>query len=717
MRTLSLQWYKEGAMSISLQTDVRMVKGVGPQRAELLAKRGIFTLEDLLNYLPFRYEDRIHFSKIKDVQPNGTYTLRARVMSGQAVRGMYGRDAIYHLLVQDDSGSLPCKFFHGGYLEGRLKPGQQLILHGKVEMDKLRPARREMINPQIEVLAGEEVDSVEMGRIVPIYEAVGTFGTRQIRRAIYATLQNLDPNIPDVLPPALLQQLHYPSRRDALIHTHFPDAGESLEALNLFRSPAQQRLIFEEFFLYQLSLALGRRAVRKENAIAFRVREDKVREALKRILPFKPTNAQKRVLAEIAADLEKPVPMNRLLQGDVGSGKTIVALQAAVIAIENGSQAALMAPTEILAVQHFLSARRILAPGGHTVELLISGLKPSEKSAARERIRSGGAQLVIGTHALIEEDVEFNRLGFVAIDEQHRFGVLQRKRLMDKAARHGNAPHVLVLTATPIPRTLSLTLYGDLEVSVLDELPPGRTPIETRTTTEQHLPGVWEFLRREVAAGHQGYVVYPVIEESKLELKAAIEEYERLSKTVFPKLKLGLLHGRLPSEEKEDVMQKFRRNEIQILVATTVVEVGVDVPNATVMIIEHAERFGLAQLHQLRGRIGRGAQQSHCILVAPSRMTDDARARLETMVRTTDGFEIAETDLQLRGPGEFFGTRQSGQLGFHVANPIRDRQLLELARKEAFALAEQPAQKEALQRVLRLLPGEWQRRYHLARVG
>jgi ATP-dependent DNA helicase RecG len=704
-------------MSISLQTDVRMVKGVGPQRAELLAKRGIFTLEDLLNYLPFRYEDRIHFSKIKDVQPNGTYTLRARVMSGQAVRGMYGRDAIYHLLVQDDSGSMPCKFFHGGYLEGRLKPGQQLILHGKVEIDKLRPARREMINPQIEVLTGEQVDSVEMGRIVPIYEAVGTFGTRQIRRAIYTTLQNLDPNIPDILPPALLQQLHYPSRLDALIHTHFPDAGESLEALNLFRSPAQQRLIFEEFFLYQLSLALGRRAVRKENAIAFRVREDKVREALKRILPFKPTNAQKRVLGEIAADFEKPVPMNRLLQGDVGSGKTIVALQAAVIAIENGCQAALMAPTEILAVQHFLSARRILAPGGHTVELLISGLKPSEKTAVRERIRSGEAQLVIGTHALIEEDVEFHRLGFVAIDEQHRFGVLQRKRLMDKAARHGNAPHVLVLTATPIPRTLSLTLYGDLEVSVLDELPPGRTPIETRTTTEQHLPGVWEFLRREVASGYQGYVVYPVIEESKLELKAAMEEYERLSKTVFPKLKVGLLHGRLPSEEKEDVMQKFRRNKIQILVATTVVEVGVDVPNATVMIIEHAERFGLAQLHQLRGRIGRGAQQSHCILVAPGRMTEDARARLETMVRTTDGFEIAETDLQLRGPGEFFGTRQSGQLGFHVANPIRDRQLLELARKEAFALAEQPAQKESLQRVLRLLPGEWQRRYHLARVG
>ena len=704
-------------MPINLQTEVRMVKGVGPQRAELLAKRGILTLEDLLNYLPFRYEDRIRFSRIKDVQPGGTYTLRARVMSGQAVRGMYGRDAIYHLLVQDDSGSLPCKFFHGGYLEDRLKPGQQLILHGKVEIDKLRPARREMVNPQIEVLSSEEVDSTEMGRIVPIYEAVGTFGSRMIRRAIYNTLQNLDSNIPDVLPPELRETLHYPARREALIHTHFPPAEESLEALNLFRSPAQQRLIFEEFFLYQLSMALGRKAQRKENAIAFRVREDKVREALKRILPFKPTGAQKRVLAEIAADLEKPVPMNRLLQGDVGSGKTIVAMQAAVIAMENGCQAALMAPTEILAVQHFLSARRILAPGGYTAELLISGLKPAEKAAARERIRTGEARLVIGTHALIEDEVEFARLGFVAIDEQHRFGVLQRKRLMDKAAKTGFAPHVLVLTATPIPRTLSLTLYGDLDVSVLDELPPGRTPIETRMTTEKHLPGVWEFLRREVEAGHQGYIVYPVIEESKLELKAAMEEYERLSRDVFPKLKVGLLHGRMSSEEKDDVMQRFRRNEVQILVATTVIEVGVDVPNATVMVIEHAERFGLAQLHQLRGRIGRGAQKSHCVLVAPGRMTDDGRARLETMVRTTNGFEIAETDLLIRGPGEFFGTRQSGELGFHVANPLRDRELLERARKEAFHLVEDSAQKESLQRMLRLLPAQWQRRYQLARIG
>ena len=704
-------------MTLSLTTEVRMIKGVGPQRAELLAQRGIYTLEDLLTYLPFRYEDRTRFSNIRDIQPNGTYTIRARVMSGQAVRRMRGRDAIYHLLVQDDSGSLGCKFFHGGYLEGRLKPGQLLILHGKAEIDKLRPARLEMVNPQIEVFRSEEMDSTEVGRIVPIYEAIGTFGSRAIRRAMYAAVQLLDPKMPDMLPQEMRARLGYPSRRDAIIHTHFPPPGESLDALNAFRSPAQRRLIFEEFFLYQLSLALERRATRKENAIAFRVREDTVREALKRILPFKPTAAQKRVLAEIAADLEKPAPMNRLLQGDVGSGKTIIALQAAVIAMENGCQAALMAPTEILAVQHFLSARRILAPGGYRVELLISGLRFSGKTAALERIRSGEAQLVVGTHALIEENVQFARLGFVTIDEQHRFGVLQRKRLMDKAASQGHAPHVLVLTATPIPRTLSLTLYGDLDVSVLDELPPGRTPIATRITTEPHLSGVWEFLRREVQAGHQAYIVYPVIEESKLELKAAMEEYQRLSKEVFPKLQLGLLHGRLSSDEKEEVMQRFRKNEAQILVATTVVEVGVDVPNATVMVIEHAERFGLSQLHQLRGRIGRGAEKSHCILVAPVRVTEEAQVRLDTMVRTANGFEIAETDLQLRGPGEFFGTRQSGDLGFHVANPLRDRELLEKARREAFSLADDPARVASLQEMLRALPAQWHRRYHLARIG
>jgi len=706
-------------MAMSLTSEARMIKGVGPQRAELLAERGIYTVGDLLGYLPFRYEDRVQFSQVKDIQPNGTYTIRARVIGGQAIRNRrFRRDAIYHLLVEDEAGGLlSCKFFHGGYLEGRLKAGQLLILHGKAEVDRLRPARLEMINPQIELLEREETDSTEMGRIVPIYEAIGTIGSKQIRRAMYAAVQLIDPRMPDVLPENLRARLGYPARGEALRHTHFPEPTESLDRLNTFRSPAQQRLIFEEFFLYQLSLGLDRHATRKENAIAFRVREDRVREALKRILPFKPTEAQKRVLAEIVADLEKPAPMNRLLQGDVGSGKTMVAFEAAVIAIENGTQAALMAPTEILAVQHFLSARRTLGKAGYRAELLTSGLKPAEKQASLGRIRTGEAQLVIGTHTLIEENVAFARLGFLAIDEQHRFGVLQRKRLMDKAASHGPRPHVLVLTATPIPRTLSLTLYGDLDVSVLDELPPGRTPIVTRVTSERHLPGVWEALRREVAAGHQAYIVYPVIEESKLELKAAIEAYERLSKEAFPTLKLGLLHGRLASEEKDEVMQRFHRNEVQILVTTTVVEVGVDVPNATVMVIEHAERFGLAQLHQLRGRIGRGAEKSQCILVAPFRMTEEARARLDTMVRTSNGFEIAEADLELRGPGEFFGTRQSGELGFHIANPLRDKHLLELARKEALALVEEGTQRRELQRVLGMLPGEWQRRYHLAKVG
>ena len=703
---------------LTLFTEVRMIKGVGPQRAELLGKRGLHTLGDLLTYLPFRYEDRIHFSNVKNFQPNGVYTVRAKVMSGQAVRGMRRSDAIYHLLVQDATGGLlPCKFFHGGYLEGRLKPGQWLVLHGKAEIDKLRPARLEMVNPQMEMLGEGEADSTEVGRIVPIYEAIGTFGSRSIRRAIYAALQLIDPRMPEVLPEELRARFGFPSRSQAIAHTHFPPPGESIEALNAYRSPAQQRLIFEEFFLYQLSLALDRRTTRKENAIAFKLREENVREAVKRILPFKPTAAQKRVLGEIAADLEKSAPMNRLLQGDVGSGKTIVALQAAVIAIANGCQAALMAPTEILAVQHYLSARRILEHAGYRVELLISGLKSAEKAAALERIRNGEAQLAIGTHALIEDNVQFAKLGFVAIDEQHRFGVLQRKRLMDKAAAHGHAPHVLVLTATPIPRTLSLTLYGDLDVSILDELPPGRTPIETHLTSEPHLNGVWGGVRREVEAGHQAYIVYPVIEESKLELKAAMEEYERLSREVFSKFKVGLLHGRLSSEEKDDVMQRFRKNEVQILVATTVVEVGVDVPNATVMVIEHAERFGLSQLHQLRGRIGRGAAKSHCVLVGPVRMTDEARARLEAMVRTCDGFEIAETDLDLRGPGEFFGTRQSGALGFQIANPLRDREVLELARREAFSIAEDSAKARDLDRILRHLPGEWQRRYHLARVG
>jgi ATP-dependent DNA helicase RecG len=730
-------------MTLALHTEVKYLKGVGPQRAALFAKRGIQTVEDLLNYLPFRYEDRIRFTPVSEVRPGGTYTVLAEVVSGGVVRYARARHEVFHLVVKEPTSDvrspspiLHCRFFHSGYLEGRLKPGQRLVLHGNAEVDPMRPARIEMINPEFELLppGTTALDSTEVGRIVPVYEAIGSLSSRVLRRLIHAALSALLPEMPDLLPREILSRCHLPSRREAILFAHFPPENQDVDALNAFRSPAHQRLIFEEFFFHQLGMALRRRQMRCEPGIPLRVREPAIREAVKRILPFKPTGAQKRVLAEIAADLEKPAPMNRLLQGDVGSGKTIVALEAATIAIENGCQVALMAPTEILAVQHFLSARRVFQRAGYAVEMLISGLSPAHKRSARARIRSGAAQFVVGTHALIEEAVVFSRLALVIVDEQHRFGVLQRKELIEKGRTMSGeqrvTPHVLVMTATPIPRTLALTLYGDLDVSVIDEMPPGRTPVITRAVPENELNRVWAFLRSEVARGRQAYVVYPVIDESKQELKAATAEYERLSKTVWPELRTGLLHGRMKSEEKESVMNQFRGGHLQVLVSTTVIEVGVDVPNATVMVIEHAERFGLAQLHQLRGRIGRGAGPSHCILVTSPRLTEDARTRMETLCATTDGFRIAETDLKLRGPGEFFGTRQHGLLGFHVANPLRDHELLGLARHEARALvaaAERsdaasgyasPARaRELLNSLAAHLGPEWRQRYQLARVG
>src|SRR5579862_5019216 len=660
-------------MSINLSNPVKYLRGVGPQRAAALEERGIVTVGDLLGYLPFRYEDRIRFTKIAEIIPGQVQTILAEVTQGggSTVRFRGGRGPVFHVTVRDASGQLHARFFHGAYLEGRLKEGQRLVMHGKAEVDPYRPGRIEMVNPQIEILSGDgaAADSTEVWRIVPVYEAIGAISSRMLRRIIYAVLLNFEGNIPEPLPEDIRARYRFPSRREALFAVHFPEKNENVELLNTFRSPAHIRLIFEEFFYYQIALALRRSQDHRQRGIAMRVREERVREALKRILPFKPTAAQKRVLAEIAGDLEKPFPMHRLLEGDVGSGKTIVALEAATIVIENGYQVALMAPTEILAAQHYLSARRIFEPAGYRVELVVSGRARTEKDAALAGAESGEAQLVVGTHALIENPVIFKRLGMVIVDEQHRFGVLQRKRLIEKGA----SPHVLVMTATPIPRTLALTLYGDLDLSVIDEMPPGRTPIETRWSDDSQLPGVWEFVRREIARGRQAYVVYPVIEESQQELKAATAEFERLAKNVFPHLRLGLLHGRLKNDEKDSVMEQFRRNEIQILVATTVIEVGVDVPNATMMVIEHADRFGLAQLHQLRGRIGRGTQKSQCILIAPKKITGDAQERLETMVATSNGFEIAERDLKLRGPGEFFGTRQHGDAAFSVAQPLRDR--------------------------------------------
>jgi ATP-dependent DNA helicase RecG len=704
-------------MLFTPSSTVKYLRGVGPQRAAALAERGITTVGDLLARFPLRYEDRIRFATIAEAVPGRVHTILAEVLeAGSVVRFARGRAPIFHCAVRDGSGTLHLRFFHGGYLEGRLKQGQKIVVHGKTEIDPYRPARVEMVNPEFELVGsagGRPPDSTEAGRIVPIYESVGGLSSRMLRRITYQVLLSLDPNIADALPPQIRERYRFPSRRDALIQAHFAPKNENLDLLNSFRSPAQTRLIFEEFFYYQLALGLRRLAERTQQGIPMRVREDKIREALKRILPFKPTTAQKRVLADIAADLERPTPMHRLLEGDVGSGKTIVALEAAAIVIENGYQVALMAPTEILATQHYLSARRIFASAGYRVELIVSGKKRAEKEDVIERTQTGKAQFVVGTHALLEDPVLFRKIGLVIIDEQHRFGVLQRKRLIEKGA----SPHVLVMTATPIPRTLALTLYGDLDLSVIDEMPPGRTPIETRWTAEEQLKGVWEFLRREIARGRQAYIIYPVVEESKQELKAATAEYERLATSVFPQLQVGLLHGRLKNEDKDDVMEKFRSGKTQILVATTVVEVGLDVPNATVMVIEHADRFGLAQLHQLRGRIGRGKEKSYCVLVAPRSIKGDAKERIETMVATSNGFEIAERDLKLRGPGEFFGTRQHGDAAFSFAQPLRDHEILELARREAFELVETPSRANEVAAQLESLNPAWQRRYQLASIG
>jgi ATP-dependent DNA helicase RecG len=620
-----------------------------------------------------------------------------------------------------------------------------VALYGKVERE-WKGTRLQIVQPQFEIIGDsqeakgdtpaeiEPIESLEVGRIVPIYESAANarLTSRWFRKTVHGALQNLSAEIPDGLPLSLCRRLNLLDRRTAFERAHFPEVGESFVDLQAFRTPAHRRLIFEELFFLEIGLESRRKRLRQRTGISFEL-NDKVRAALKKILPFHPTGAQKRVLKEIAQDMQSPAPMRRLLQGDVGSGKTIVALQAAVIAHENGYQVAFMAPTEILATQHYLSARRILEDAGYRVVLLTGSLDEERKRNARRHIAQGNAHLVIGTHALIQEKVEFHSLGLVIVDEQHRFGVMQRFQLMKKG---GAEPDTLVMTATPIPRTLALTLYGDHDTSVLDELPPGRTPITTRKVSDERAPEVWEFVRKQVTTGRQAYVVYPVIEgapsdqpeiefmgstaTSKSGLKAAMHMYEELSKKIFPTLRVGLLHGRLTPDEKDATMQRFQAGEIDVLVATTVIEVGVDVPNATIMVVEHAERFGLAQLHQLRGRIGRGSAKSYCVLMTGGKVSPEADQRLNAMVRTQNGFEIAELDLQLRGPGEFFGTRQAGMPSLRLANLVRDRELLESAKVEAqrFVASSDPEiTPSERQQVIEHMKTHWQRRYGLVEVG
>ena len=745
---------------LELSTSVQYVKGIGPRLAEVLGAKGIHTVDDLLHYLPFRYEDRVNPRGISELRVGEMATVIAEVRTSGLFRTR--RMPIFQMTAGQGRSRLKCIWFNATYLRDRFKPGQLVALYGKVEQE--RGGELQLVQPQFEILgdATDETEggeqkaaaSLEVGRIVPIYESAGQgrLTPRWFRRVIHSVLENLSPQVTDPVPTAVRNHLSLIPPRDALRQVHWPDPGESLQDLQASRTPAHIRLIFEELFFLELGLELKRREQKAQTGIAFSL-DNRAREAIKKILPFHPTAAQKRVLKEIASDMEKPSPMRRLLQGDVGSGKTIVAFEAAIIAMENGYQVALMAPTEILAQQHYFSARRILENAGYRIVLLTGSIEEDRKREIRRHIAQGNAQLVIGTHALIEQKVEFARLGLVIVDEQHRFGVMQRFKLMKKSADEGGSdghprttapasnhvgadvpvrpaehssaplgePDVLVMTATPIPRTLALTLYGDLDISVLDEMPPGRTPIVTRRISDDRAEEVWQFVGKQVAAGHQAYVVYPVIEENEeTELKAALKMHKELSKKIFPDLRVELLHGRLHPDQKEDVMRRFQKGEVDILVSTTVIEVGVDVANATVMVIEHAERFGLSQLHQLRGRIGRGAAKSFCILMTGGKVSEDGERRLDAMVRTTDGFQIAELDLELRGPGEFFGTRQAGMPSFQVANLIRDRQLLEAAKREAAAVLAGPTEeisKEEIDRALRHMRAHWQKTYGLVEVG
>ncbi len=689
------------------------LKGVGPARAEILEAKGLRTVDDLLAYAPFRYEDRRNVKTIDQLAPGEMATVIAEVRRARAA-GFRRRDlGLFEATFSDSSRAfLTGKWFHGGYLANVIAPGQKIALYGKVEYDTYS-GELTMLHPEFEILSddGEGDASLHVGRIVPIYEAAGKITTRVFRRLVAAALERIR-GIDDPLPASIRERLNLPPLWEAIKALHFPPEGEDLRLLNAFRAPAQQRLIFEEFFWLQCGLSLKHKRARTRPGIAFEL-NDRVRERIKQMLPFKPTAAQKRVLGEIARDMAEPSPMNRLLQGDVGSGKTLVAAEAATIAIENACQVAMLAPTEILATQHYFSLKSLFAPLGYTVALLTGSMTKKEKETFKRALAAGLVQIAVGTHALIEADVEFQRLGLAIVDEQHRFGVLQRLRFMEK----GVHPDVLVMTATPIPRTLALTLYGDLDVSTIDEMPPGRKPIITRHVTEDRIEQVWSFLQRQIEQGRQAYVVYPVIEESETKaMKAAEKMYLHLSQTVFPQFRVALMHGRLPASEKEAVMERLKTGDVQILVSTTVIEVGIDVPNATVMIIEHAERFGLSQLHQLRGRVGRGAQQSHCILVT-GRLNDIGRERIRTMVDSSDGFHIAEMDLKLRGPGEFFGTKQSGLPAFRIANIIRDQEVLALARNEATAFVSRPAGDEELRRAVIFLRAQWQRRYGLAMVG
>jgi ATP-dependent DNA helicase RecG len=704
--------------SINILTQpIQFIKGVGPNRAQMLKRIGIATIGDAFALLPRRYEDRTNLKPIRSLEVGVQATFEGTILISGSSRTGRGK-RLYEIIVGDATGTIRCLWFQfqEAYMRQRYRPGQRVIVTGEIRINPYAGQRKEVHHPDLEHLDANEREPLHVGRIVPVYPATEGLHQKTLRTVLKRVVDEYAVQVPDSLPPALRESLHLMEASQALRGVHFPPADADIESLNRWSSEAHRRLVFEEFFVLELGLALRQReTTTEERRITYRGTGELARR-LRAQLPFQLTAAQERVLAEILDNMRQPHPMNRLLQGDVGSGKTIVALLTMLLAIESGFQAAIMAPTEILAEQHSLTIQHLVEALGVRVTSLTSAIKGNRRRGLLEAIAAGDVDLIVGTHALIQEEVEFKALGLVVIDEQHRFGVLQRAMLK----RKGYHPDVLVMTATPIPRTLAMTVYGDLEVSMLDELPPGRLPVITKLCYESRRGESYDLMRRGLRQGHQVYVVYPLIEESeKTDLRAATAMAEQLQRDVFPGFRVGLLHGRLKSEEKERIMRAFSNGELHVLVSTTVIEVGVDVPNATVILVEHAERFGLAQLHQLRGRVGRSHHQAYCLLMADFPMSEEAKQRLRALTESHDGFVIAERDLEIRGPGEFLGTRQSGMAELRVAHLIRDQRVLAEARREAFALVARDPQlvlpeHAALRQVLQ---ERWQQKFELMHVG
>jgi len=698
-----------------LSDPIQYVKGVGPKLAQVFEKKGVRTIEDALYFLPRCYEDRRHLKKISQLKTGERETGFGEILLSGSVYYPSRRRRVFEAVVGDGSGSITLKWFRGNerYLRGRFKKGNKLIFSGEVRWFN---SQREIHHPDVEMVEGSiEEDSLNFKRIVPVYSETEGLHQRTLRRILKSVLDDSSDGLSSSIPREVLERQRLIAFPDAVRYVHFPPDDAPLEMLNRHRSEGHRRIIFDEFFFLELGLAMKKRKNGLEPGLSFRAKGDLSRKLMD-FLSFRLTKAQEKVIAEILADMERPYPMNRLIQGDVGSGKTLVALMACLHVIECGYQAAIMAPTEVLAEQHYLNLRRWVDPLGVQVALLTGSIKGSDREDLYNRIRRGERQLVIGTHAVIEEGVDFRALGLAIIDEQHKFGVVQRGLLRKKGAH----PDVLVMTATPIPRTLAMTVYGDLDVSIIDEMPPGRMPVETKVYPEAARERVYRIIEDEVKKGRQAFVVYPLVEESeKLELKDASRMAEHFQRDVFPEFRIGLLHGRMKSDEKEGIMIAFKEGKIQVLVATTVIEVGIDIPNASVMVVEHAERFGLSQLHQLRGRIGRGRHPSKCILLAQYRSSEEARVRLRAMERTMDGFQIAEEDLALRGPGEFFGVHQSGLPDFRVGHFLRDTPILIEARKEAFRLLrEDPDLMHPSHRKLKeVLLERWKGRLELGTIG